>query len=111
MAVLIATRRQDVSAIITISANLDHKTWTQRENLTPLYGSLNAADFANQTAQIPQVHFFGEEDDIVPPYVTQAYMSGIQDRSKIRVIGVRDADHDCCWIEAWTGLLGQYGYQ
>jgi pimeloyl-ACP methyl ester carboxylesterase len=111
LAVLIAANRNDVVAITTLSANLDHETWTRQDNLTPLYGSLNAADFATKTAHIPQVHFYGEKDDIVPPSITKAYMSRVPGQSAVRAIGIQGANHDCCWVQSWPDLMRDYVYR
>jgi hypothetical protein len=111
LAVLIAAHRNDVVAITTLSANLDHETWTRQDNLTPLYGSLNAADYAMKTAHIRQVHFYGEKDEIVPPSITKAYMSRVPGNASIRAIGIPGADHDCCWVQSWPNLLREYVYR
>ena len=67
VAVLTAARRRDVGGIITVAALLDHKTWSHAEGLAPLRGSLNPIDVADRVAEIPQAHFVGTDDDVVPP--------------------------------------------
>jgi hypothetical protein len=111
LAVLIAAHRNDVLAIATLSANLDHETWTRQDNLTPLYGSLNAADYAAKITHIPQVHFYDEKDDIVPPAITKSYMSRVPKKPTIRAVGIRGADHACCWVQSWPALLREYVYR
>jgi hypothetical protein len=111
LAILIAARRADIIQITTMAANLDHHAWTQQGGFTPLYGSLNPAQVANKVSHIPQVHFIGADDKVVPESVTNAYMSGIRDTSRIRIVKLRDVDHDCCWTQNWNRLLQDHVYR
>ena len=111
LAVLIATQRTDVTQITTIAANLDHHVWTQQGGFTPLYGSLNPAQVANEVSHIPQIHFIGADDKVVPELVTNSYMAGILDKSRIRIVMLRDVDHDCCWTQNWNRLLQEHVYR
>ncbi len=105
VAALLAARRDDVAELVTIAANLDHAYWTRLEELTPLHGSLNPADFTERLQKVPQRHFAGGDDDIVPPVIINAYVRRMTDRSRTRVIVLREFDHDCCWTENWPDLL------
>ena len=62
-------------------------------------------------SHIPQIHFIGADDKIVPESVTNAYMAGIRDTSRIRIVMLRDVDHDCCWIQNWNQLLQDHVYR
>ncbi|NIQ12880.1 MAG: alpha/beta hydrolase, partial [Candidatus Dadabacteria bacterium] len=66
VAALIATRRNDVSSLTTIAANLDHAEWTRLHHISPLTGSLNAVNFIDKIENIDQLHFVGGKDKIVP---------------------------------------------
>lgn len=105
MAVLLAARRNDVAAIVTIAANLDTKKWTALKNLTPLNQSLDPADFATTVSSIPQVHYSGAEDAIVPPAVARSFLSKMPPGARARLVVVPDFSHDCCWVEKWPWLL------
>ncbi len=105
IAALVAARRDDVSRLITVASNLDHAAWTAQHKVTPLHDSLNPADYAEQLKLIPQLHFSGENDDIVSESVLLSYLQQLQlDPSQVmhRVDG---ADHDCCWAKQWPSLL------
>jgi fermentation-respiration switch protein FrsA (DUF1100 family) len=108
LAVLVAARRDDVGRIVTIAANLDHGAWTGLDNTSPLTKSLNAADYARQVQAIPQVHFIGERDKVVPASVTNAYLARTTDRRNIKVVTVEGASHECCWAERWRELLARH---
>jgi len=105
VAALIAARRDDVAWMITIGANLDHARWTDLHHVTALTGSLNAADFAGAVQRIPQVHYLGGRDDIVPTPVVESYMAGMTDHSQASIRIEAEFDHECCWVEAWPRLL------
>ena len=107
VAALLAARRDDVAQLTTIAANLDHAAWTEHHEVSPLTGSLNPADFAERLEQIPQRHFVGAADDVVPPIIVESYLARMTDRSKTEIIVIPGFDHDCCWIDAWPGLLGR----
>ena len=108
VAALLAARRTDVAELVTIAANLDQEYWTRADNLTPLRGSLNPADFTRILQNIPQRHFVGADDDVVSPRVVDAYVRRMEDRSRTRVVMLKGFDHDCCWVENWPGLLERH---
>ena len=107
VAALLAAHRADVVKLVTIAANLDHRYWTRTDGLTPLQGSLNPVDFTARLGTIPQVHFVGAKDRVVPAAVVDSYVRRLADRSRTRVIVLKDFDHDCCWIDNWPELLGR----
>lgn len=104
LAVLVAARRGDVSALVTIAANLDTTLWTQSEGLSPLSGSLNPADQVEAVAALPQVHYVGGRDDVVPPRVTRAFAARLGSSGTAKVIEMPDFGHTCCWAEEWPRL-------
>ncbi|MFO0995338.1 MAG: alpha/beta hydrolase [Alphaproteobacteria bacterium] len=108
VAALIAARRPDVARLVTVAANLDHAEWTRRMNATPLDGSLNPVDQAGALARIPQVHFVGEDDRIVPKAIAESYRREFRDASRVRIVDVANADHDCCWTKLWPTLVADY---
>ena len=105
VAVLLGARRDDVVKIITISANLDHVKWTKLHNITPLYGSLNAADFAQAVQNINQIHFVGENDNNVSKAVIMNYYNRMSNNSMTNIVVINDFTHSCCWVDKWQQLL------
>lgn len=105
VAALLAARRSDVRGLITVAANLDHAAWTSHHGDTPLDGSLNPADFADALRAVPQAHFAGEDDDVVPLAVVRSFTRRLQDATSSRLVVVPGADHRCCWLEAWPTLI------
>lgn len=97
IATLIAARRTDVMQLITAAAILDTKYWVSHENLTPLQGSLNPADAWKNLSSIPQTHWVGGRDTVVPKEVADAYAQRFPIKQKPKIIVIPDFDHSCCW--------------
>lgn len=105
IAVLLAARRNDVTRIITVAADLDLAYWVQRDGLSPLTGSLDPADVAPRVKDIPQVHFAGSEDHVVGPDVTRAYLAHLPSGAKATLTTVPGFTHTCCWVRDWPTLM------
>jgi pimeloyl-ACP methyl ester carboxylesterase len=105
VAVLVAARRHDVIDLRTIAGNLDHVVLNRLHDVTPLSGSLNAADVAPRLADLPQLHFVGDRDKIVPPQVTESYLSHLGDRRCTKIRTVANATHDDGWVDVWPASL------
>ena len=110
IATLLATRRTDVVRIVTVAANLDLKYWTQRDNLSPLAGSLDPARQPMETlGRIPQLHFTGGQDRVVGTDVVRSYLSHLPPQSLARLVEIPEFSHSCCWAKEWRSLLSRYG--
>jgi pimeloyl-ACP methyl ester carboxylesterase len=62
-----------VKQIVTIAPNLDHKAWTEYHRLPPLTGSLNLRDYRDEFMQIPQLHYVGAEDKVIPISIVEDF--------------------------------------
>lgn len=94
--------------LITVAGVLDTDEWTRIQDISPLVGSVNPADKVRSIASIPQVHFVGEHDTVVPPPISQSYLRRVASvPNKIHVIPIPDYTHDCCWTEQWPAYLHQ----
>jgi len=97
IAALVAAQRSDVLRLITIAGMLDTQYWVNQQSLTPLFGSLNPADSWKSLASIPQTHWVGGKDRVVPKKVAFAYAARFPlcKQPEIRIIP--SFDHNCCW--------------
>ena len=105
IAALVAARRDDVVELVTVAGNLDHAAWTTHHRLSPLSGSLNAADVARTIAQIPQTHFIGEEDRVIPTELAQNWPEAFSGSRQKNIHIIPSFDHSCCWDRDWPTLL------
>lgn len=104
LAVLLAARRTDIAAIVTVAAPIDLAVWTETRHLGALTGSLNPADVAAKVAGIRQIHLVGGRDQVVGPEVARAFLKrSAPVRASMEVVPT--ADHGCCWVEDWPKLM------
>jgi hypothetical protein len=114
VAALLAARRRDVVALVTVAGTLDIELWTQQLRVSPLHGSLNPKDVSSQLTSVPQWHFVGQRDEVVPGGVLVSFLSGAPGQDTRRgargpVVQVMpDFDHPCCWVQAWPELSRQF---
>ncbi|MBP5698938.1 MAG: hypothetical protein J6W96_05380 [Alphaproteobacteria bacterium] len=63
----------NVKKIVTVGGTLDHKAWTDYHHLPALNQSLNLVDYKEAYLKIPQKHYIGEKDKIIPPFLIQQF--------------------------------------
>lgn len=104
LAVLVAARRTDVASIRTVAGNLDHALVSRLHDVSSMPQSENAIDFAQQVASIPQVHFSGADDTVVPPIVAQRFVDATGNRCA-QARTVPGITHGGDWHRLWPLLL------
>jgi len=104
VAVLIAARRHDIASLKTIAGNLDPQAVNRYHNVSPLDGSLNPMDVAEKIMNIPQCHFVGSKDTMIPLWIVQSFVrkEGNQDDRSIRII--KGCSHIKGWQQHWDEL-------
>ncbi|MBI3903490.1 MAG: alpha/beta hydrolase [Nitrosomonadales bacterium] len=107
IAALVAARRKDVSLLVTVAGNLDHRAWTQRHHISPLDGSLNPADEWKALLGVPQIHLVGGRDTVIDRSDTASYQSRFPENRRPAMQVIEDFDHACCWVERWPELYTQ----
>ena len=108
IAALIVAQRDDVVQLVTVAGNLDHRAWTELQGVSPLTDSLNAKDFWQQLQFIPQIHFVGGKDRIVPIEVATSYQRAFPIAHKPIIRMLPNFNHHCCWREHWTDLMATF---
>jgi len=101
IATLLAARRNDVDALVTVAAPLSLAAWVAVHEATPLRGSLDPGELGENARFRHGVHFVGSEDRTVPPSVVERFVRRMGGRME-RLPGY---DHDCCWLRDWPALL------
>lgn len=87
---LIAVKKDlNIQKVITIAGNLNHKAWCAYHHLPALSESLNLADYKEKFKTIPQYHYVGEKDGIVPPVLTEEFVG-----NPSLVYVIKNARHD-----------------
>jgi pimeloyl-ACP methyl ester carboxylesterase len=106
LAVLLAERRGDVLSLVTVAGLLDTDWWVQTRGYRPLTGSLNPADRLDGILNVPQVHFYGTEDRVIPPEMSMVFESKGR-FSRLSRLPV-ETDHYKAWTGRWPDLLRRY---
>jgi hypothetical protein len=104
VALLTASKRDDISSITTIAGNLDTDAWTKMHNISSLNGSLNPSNFSKKLENIKQHHLIGTDDDIVPKEVFLSYIDKFENKKNISY-SMHEATHNCCWEEIYKNYL------
>ena len=106
IAVLVAARRNDVTALRSVAGNLDVAEVNRLHRVTPMPNSLNPIDVAAQVAGIAQTHYAGSDDSVVPPVIAQRFARAAAGHCT-QVRTVPGLTHDGDWAKLWPGLLAQ----
>lgn len=103
-AVLAATRK-DVASLRTVAGNL-HPDMAYARNAQKLDpDNIRAIDIAPDLAHVPQHHFIGAGDEIVPAAVYHSFRQSMGPSECVNYSFVQDADHKRGWVEKWPELL------
>lgn len=92
----------NVKKVITIAGNLDHTAWTQYHHLPPLDKSLNLKDYRTKFMNIPQVHYIGAKDKVIPPRISQNFIKG-----QAPMIVVSKATHNENWKKIYPYIWAE----
>lgn len=103
IAVLIAARRKDIALLRTVAGNLDPIAVNRLHRVDPIPDSLNPADVASKLAAVPQLHFSGDSDRIVPSVIAHFFVAAVGRCADVRE--VHDMDHEGDWPALWSALL------
>lgn len=102
LAMLMAAKRTDVSAVITLAGNLNVAAWTQHHDYSPLSQSLDPAEAPPLPAKIQQWHYLGDKDHVVQPLMIAPVIKR-QHNATLKLL--KDVNHNCCWQEQWQHIL------
>jgi len=98
---------KSVKSIRTVAGNINHNALTQLLNISNLSKSLNFYPIVKKTNKIPQVHYYGLDDRVVPNQLQILYKNQNTGNNCINIKSV-NATHDNGWEDFWTtnsGLL------
>jgi len=107
VAMLVAARRDDVVELRTVAGNIDSAAFTAFHHVSPLSDSLNPASGMPRTAMIPQRHFVGAKDSVVPPSLIQQYQARLPAGHCSAYDIVPDINHYSGWDWQWPALLAR----
>jgi hypothetical protein len=91
----------------TVASPLDTEAFTSFHKVTPLSASLNPAESAGALAHLPQIHYVGEEDNIVPARIGHRFLARMGDTGCAALVVLPGFGHRDGWAEAWHRLAGE----
>ena len=92
----------NVKKVITIGGNLDHLAWTQYHKLPMLNESMNLESYKAQFLYIPQVHYVGSQDKVIPPVLVRNFVG-----EAYPIIEVKEATHNDGWEEIYQQIWNE----
>jgi len=101
IATLLAERRVDVLSLRTVAGNLDIAAVNRHHRVSPMPESLNPIDAAARLAALPQIHFVGGKDSVVPPFIAQGFVAALGNDRCARIERIPMATHEDGWEDAW----------
>lgn len=107
LAALLAASRPDVAELLTVASPLDTAAWIRHHDVTPLAGD-NPADRSGRLGELPQHHWVGGKDEVVPDGVVRSFAEKLGRPLAISV--VPGYDHECCWVEDWPRRMAGAGH-
>lgn len=107
LALLLASRRDDVAQVQTLAGNLSPRQWVELQQLSPLKGSLEPLDEHTRVAQIPQRHIVGNADRVVPPVLLERYQQALGHPRCLQAVIVPGATHTDGLEQAWREWRNQ----
>lgn len=105
VAALLAAQRTDILSLRTVAGNLDYRTFSQIHGVSTLKDSLDPIAVAPQIARLPQRHFIGGQDEVVPPAIFNSWKQASGPGACVRSVLVAQNDHEAGWVEKWPELL------
>lgn len=100
---IIASERKDVKSLRTIAGNLDHDAVSKFHNTTKLNESLNLIDFSKKISHVPQIHYIGRFDQIIPTYVVKNFVASVNNK--------RQKDYQCAKYKIFDNLDHYHGWE
>lgn len=105
IAASLASTRDDVASLRTVAGALVPDLVYDTKSQPLDADSIKADDFAPSLATMPQHHFVGAGDNIVPASVYHSFRQSMGASNCVHYTFVQDADHTRGWVEKWPDLL------
>ncbi len=107
VAALVAAQRNDIQGLITVAGDLNHERLNRFHKTTPLSGSLNPTKMADKLKDIPQQHYVGENDPIIPTWLAQGFAKELNNPACVKVSSFKGVSHHKGWENKWPELINQ----
>ncbi len=96
VAALIAARNDKVNSLITLAGTLDHVKLHKHHSVTQLKNSYNPIEFADKLKAVPQIHYSGSVDRVMPPMIAKRFVEAVDSPNASHVI-LEGVSHNENW--------------
>jgi Serine hydrolase (FSH1) len=104
IAVLLAAQRDDIRSLRTVAGNLNHAEVNTYHHVSAMPESLNPIDVAENIKKIPQLHYIGARDTVIPASVSAHFSLRVGRCAHVFSV---DASHSDGWQALWPQLMQQ----
>jgi hypothetical protein len=105
IALMLGANREDIQSIRTIAGNLNHNELSRITKTSPLTNSMAAKEFIFKTEKIPQIHYYGEKDKVIPEKIFIDYKNSFTKQNCIAISKIERLDHFSGWDSFWKNNL------
>lgn len=106
IATILAANRDDVIDLRSVAGNLDIDAFSNHHNVSPLIGSINPIEYAEQLVNIPQHHYWSSNDSVITTEVISSYTNRLKKHdATLRCVKIIDTDiksHTSGWDRYWA---------
>jgi pimeloyl-ACP methyl ester carboxylesterase len=92
---------ENVKSIRTIAGNINHHEFTKLLNIRSLKDSINFYKVEERLVNIPQNHYYGTNDKVIPQKLYTSYLQRNMSSRCIEIVSVADVGHSTGWSEFW----------
>ena len=97
---LIAASRNDVLSLRTLAGYMDHVSLNKKVGVSPLKGSLDPIKVAHKLKSIPQIHYSGKKDKVIPNWVAKNFAHAVGNNN-CTFTRLTNATHTKGWEKVW----------
>ena len=105
IALMLGANREDIQSIRTIAGNLNHNELSRITKTSLLTNSIAAKEFIFKTEKIPQIHYYGEKDKVIPEKIFIDYKNSFTKQNCITISKIEILDHFSGWDSFWKNNL------
>ncbi len=101
IALMLGANREDIHSIRTIAGNLNHNELSRITKTSPLTNSIAAKEFIFKTEKIPQIHYYGGKDKVIPEKIYLDFSDNFVKKNCINIRKIDSLDHYMGWDSFW----------
>jgi len=102
---ILAVRRKDVLSLRTVAGNVDNDAFTAYHKVSLMPQSISMADNIEQLSHIPQIHFVGSEDLVIPESLARQLLAKMLSSGCALIEVIPNTAHTKGWTKKWRELL------